>query len=539
MWRSHRRRRLTAERTTWDSAQLGKMLAGPTVVARSAGQGRNRTGLMVRRVFRDSAIYVVPTILTAGMSFLLFPFYAHHFTPRQYGIFDLLTLTAMLVGWTVALEIYQGVGIYVSGEKDARRVRAYASTALWFAIGAYAVFAVLAELFALPISHLLLGGGVSVSLLRVSVVWMCVTGVLAITQAQLRWQLRPSAFAISSAINATLTIALSAVLVFGVGLGVEGAILGQLIAVATTLGYVLFATRGTFRVMFEWQKCKQMLAYSIPMVPASIGLFLNLYADRLVIQHDRSLADVGLYGVGYRLATVVTLVLTAFQAAALPLILARKDDPSTPRDLARMFRIFAAPALAGFVAISLLATPALHLLAAPEYQHAAAVVPFLLISVLFANMYSFAPGMAINRKPLPAAAMTVAAGVANLALALALVPPLGIMGAGIATAISSFAWFVGLIAFSQRQYAVPHQWRQLVLAFAVIVAFVAASLLLLPTSGPESIQTGDLVIRLALVVVGAVLSASLALGRGELDHLFRRITDQAQRPRARRAARVS
>jgi O-antigen/teichoic acid export membrane protein len=87
---------------------------------------------MVRRFFRDSAIYIVPTILSTGMSFVMFPFYAHHFSPRQYGVFDLLTLTAMLVGWTVALEIYQGVGVYVSGEKDPRRVRGYASTALWF-----------------------------------------------------------------------------------------------------------------------------------------------------------------------------------------------------------------------------------------------------------------------------------------------------------------------------------------------------------------------------------------------------------------------
>ena len=61
---------------------------------------------MVRRFFRDSAIYLVPSVLSSGMSFAMFPFYAHNFSPREYGIFDLLTLTAMLVGWTVALEIY-------------------------------------------------------------------------------------------------------------------------------------------------------------------------------------------------------------------------------------------------------------------------------------------------------------------------------------------------------------------------------------------------------------------------------------------------
>lgn len=494
---------------------------------------------MVRRFFRDSAVYIVPFMLSTGMSFVMFPFYAHYFSPRQYGIFDLLTLTAMLVGWTVALEIYQGVGVYVGGEKDARRVRAYASTALWFAVVAYAAFAVLAELFASPISHLLLGRGVSISLFRVSIVWMCVQGVLVIAQAQLRWQLRPLAFAISATINATLTIALSAVLVFGADLGVEGAILGQLIAGAATLGYVLFATRGTFRVMFDWQKCKQMLGYSIPMVPSSIGVFLNLYADRLVIQHVRSLADVGLYGVGYRLATVVALLLTAVQAAVLPLILAGKDDPSTPGDLARIFRIFAVVGLAAFVAISLLATPALHLLAAPRYQRSAAVVPFLLISVLFANMYNFAPGMAIKKKPLAAAVMTVVAGIANLVFALALVPPLGITGAGIATASTSFAWFVALMAVSQQHYPVPHRWRQLVLAFVVILTLVAASLLLLPTSGPESMQAGDLFIRVALVAAGVVLSAALVFDPRQLAQLFRRISEQAHRPRLRRAARVS
>ena len=481
---------------------------------------------MVSRFFRDSAIYVLPSILATGMSFIMFPFYAHYFTPRQYGAFDLITLTGMLVGWTVALEIYQGVGVYVGGEKDERRIRGYASTALWFAIAAYAAFALLAELLAPAISGLLLGSGASVSLLRVSIAWMCVLGVLAIAQAQLRWQLRPAAFAIAAVINATLTVIASAVLVFGAHLEIKGAILGQLIGCSASLAYVLIATRGTFRLMFDWPKCKQMLSYSIPMVPSSIGVFLNLYADRLVIQHLRSLADVGLYGVGYRLAMVVSLLLTGFQAAALPLILARKDEPSTPRDLAQVFRIFVALALSGFVTLSLLATPALHVLAAPRYQPAASVVPFLVISVLFANMYIFAPGMAIKKKPLPMAAITVTAGVGNLVLALALVPPLGILGAGIATASTSLAWFVALMIVSQRHYAVPHQWRRLILAFAAIVSFVAASLALLPASGLESVHASELFIRVVLVAIGVVLSAMLALGPHELTHMLRRIASK-------------
>lgn len=495
---------------------------------------------MVRRFFGDSAIYVIPSILTTGMSFVMFPLYAHHFTPSEFGILDLLTLTSMLVGWTVALEIYQGVAVYVGGETDARRVVAYASTALWFAVGAYTSFTLIAEILAAPIARILLGSTGEAFLVRVSIVWMSVSGVLMIASAQLRWQLRPGAFVRAAVINATYTVVAAAILVFGANLEVEGVILAQLIGASVSLLYVLIETRGTFQLTFDWHKCRQMLGFSVPMVPSSVGVFLNLYADRLVIQHLRSLADVGLYGVGYRLAMVLSLLFTGFQSAALPLILARKDDPSTPAGLAQVFRIFTALSLSAFVVLSLLATPAIHILAGPRYQSAASVVPLLVISVLFANMYIFAPGMAIKKRPFPMAAITVAAGIGNLVLALVLVPPLGISGAGIATASTSLAWFVALMILSQRHYAVPHRWWQLGFAAGVVVSFVGGSLVLLPASGADALRASQLFVRLVLVAVGVALSATLGLGPRNLLLVLRRLSEHAVslRPGFRRAAEV-
>jgi O-antigen/teichoic acid export membrane protein len=486
---------------------------------------------MVRRFFRDSAIYVIPAVLSNGMSFFMFPFYAHRFTPREYGAFDLLMLAGTLVGWTVALEIYQAVGRFVAGEKDVAVARSYASTAFWFAVGVYALFSLAVELLATPISHALLGANVRVSLLRIATALMCVQGVLAIAQAQLRWQLRPVAFAIGSALGAVTTIVASGLLVFGAGLGVGGALLGQLIGCAVALAYVLVATAGTFRLQFHAGRCREMLAFSIPLVPSSVGVFLNLYADRLVIQHMRSLSDVGVYGVGNRLAMIISLLLVGFQGAALPLILSRRNDPSTPRDLARILRIFSALALSTFVFLALMTTPLLRVLAAARYQRAAAVVPFLVISVLFANSYIFAPGLSIAKKTKPIALLTVLAGAANLGLALLLVPPLGIVGAGIATATTSLAWFIAVMAASQRYYPAPHNWRALSLALAVVLAFVSVCLLVLPTSRDLALHPGLLGLRLALAVAGSGTAVALSLGRDEIRTAVRRLTAYAWRVR--------
>lgn len=471
---------------------------------------------MVKRFFRDSLVYLIPAGLSQGLAFVTFPLYAHHFTPRQYGELDLLVLAGVLVGWTVALEIYQGVGRFVAGEPNLDLVRTYSSTGLWYALASYGVFLAVTEALAVPISRWLLGPATSVTLLRLALPLMCLQGLVALVQAQLRWQLKPGAFAFGSMLLTVCTVVASVVFVFAVGLEVEGAILGQLLGLSVCLAYSLNATRGTFGLRFDWAKLKEMISFSAPLVLSSVGVFFNLYADRLVIRHTRSIQTMGIYGVGYRLATVVTLLLFGFQGAAMPLILARKDDPSTPRDLARILGIFSALGLALFVTLAILATPAVRVLAAAPYQPAAMVVPFLVLSLLFANMYIFAPGLSIAKKTKPMAITTVSAGAANLVLALLLVPPLGIVGAGIATSTTSFAWFVALMALSQRYYPVPHDWPRLILALASVLAFVGISLALLPSSRADALTAGTLAARTVLVLIGSVLSFYLAIDRPTL-----------------------
>ena len=268
---------------------------------------------MVRRFFRDSAIYAMPAALSRGISFLLFPLFAHYFTPHDYGTLDILITVGSLVAVTVGLEISQGVGRYVAGLKEGEEHRAYASTALLFTIAAYSLFLLGVQLLAGPITDLVLGPHADPVLTRVAAVWMWTAGIVYIAQNQLRWQLRASAYAMSSALLVVVTAACSALFVLVLDLGVMGALLGQLAGATVALAYVFAVSRGTFALRFDWDKCRQMLAFSLPLVLSGLGVFLNAYADRLIIQHLRSLSDVGVYGVGYRLSMVVLLVLVGFQ----------------------------------------------------------------------------------------------------------------------------------------------------------------------------------------------------------------------------------
>jgi len=470
---------------------------------------------MLGRFFKDSSIYAVAGTISQGIAFLLFPFFAHVFRPREYGALDILILVGILVNLTVALEISQGLGRYLNDAGDAEERKTYTSSALLFTLACFSVFTVTVLALAAPLSQALLGRGFGPGLVRLAAIAWFVNGILYITCDQLRWRLRPKAFASVTVVVAAATTATSAILVLGFHAGVSGAIAGQLIGVSCGLLVTATLSRGIYSRSFDWAKCRKMLRYSVPLIPASVGVFLNGYADRLAIQHEGSLAQVGIYGIGYRFAIVMGLVLVGFQGATMPLVLSNHEDQEMRRSLGRVFRIFCMLGLAAFLVVSVLADAAVRVLAAPAYAPAAGIVPFVVAATLLGGMGVFAPGPIIARRTAAIAVIWVTAGALNAGLAFALVPPLGITGAGIATLLSSACSFAALMVISQREYHVPHTWKRIMGATVLTVMFVVLSRVAIPAGRSGALGAGALLARIALIALGVASLLMLLVDQAE------------------------
>jgi O-antigen/teichoic acid export membrane protein len=347
---------------------------------------------IVREFFRHGATYAAGAVLSQGIAFLLFPFFAHVFSPRDYGVIDLAGLVMNLANLTLALEISQGVGRFFPEAQGQHDREGYASTALIFTFFAYTISLGVALVFVRPLTTVIFGGGVQVSTTYLSIAVMWCSGMLYLTQDLLRWQLRPRAFAAVSVATAAIVTAASAILVLGFNLGVNGALTGQLIGFGCAAAFALALSRRLFHLRFDRAKLRRMLAYSIPLIPASVGVFLNIYADRVAIRARLTLNDVGLYGAAYRLSIITSLILLGFQNAFRPLVLSRHEQPETRRDLAQIFRLFCALALVTFLLVSLFADEFLRVLTRPAFYNAAGVVPFIVGAAFLSGMYFFAPG---------------------------------------------------------------------------------------------------------------------------------------------------
>jgi O-antigen/teichoic acid export membrane protein len=481
-----------------------------------------------RRLIRESAIYAGAGLFGQAMLFVLFPFLAHTLSPRDYGVIDIVGVLTSLAFLTVALEINQGLGRILIRTEEAEERSLYASTALIWSIASYTLLVVVGLVFAGPLTHALLAPRVDVQVLRVALGTIWFGGALYLIQDQLRWLMRPAAFAAVSVVVAVTTAGATAVYVFVLRGGALGVVAGQLTACAVGLGVAAALSPRIYRLRFQWSKARSMLAYSIPLVPSSLGVLLNSYADRLALQHERSLAAVGVYGIGFRIAVVMTVLLMGVQGSMTPNVVAAHDHPETPRDIARVFRMFWALGCVAFIFLSLLAEPLVRLLSAAAYFGAARVVPFLVAATFLAGLNVFAPGPAVAGRTRGIAVANVVAGLLNLGLAFALVPSLGVRGAGLATLLSSAVGFLATMYVSHRLYPVPHYWRRLLSAAVVAVIAVLVTRTMFVSDRATSLHVTSLAVRLGVSLCASLLVAAIAV---EPDAL-RRISLRARATQA-------
>ena len=212
-------------------------------------------------------------------------------------------------------------------------------------------------------------------------------------------------------------------------------ILRQLIGTIAGATLALWLSRYLYRLTFDRAALGAMLRFSIPLVPSGIGVLVTLYIDRVAIRTLMTIADVGLFGIGYRIASITGLLMVGFQVALTPLIYANYRDPRMPDELATIFRAFVGFAVLIILGLGpLFAREILVIVATPTFYPAAAVVPLLAPALLLSSMYVFAPGLAIAKRTGPIAAIHISSALLNTALNLTLIPLLGISGAALATA---------------------------------------------------------------------------------------------------------
>ncbi len=480
---------------------------------------------MLAAFFKDGVIYGLIKAVTSSSHLLLLPIYTRALSTEAYGVLDFLTITANLVCIIVSLEITQGFARFYCDAKSDEDKKGYASTTLWFSLAVYSLFLVISFVFSVELGQYVFESPGYDHVIQVAALAIWGKGIFSLVQNQLRYELRPKHYAFASLVYIIILLVTVVVLLVVLNFGVMGVFIAQLAASLSGLMVGIYFTRSSYRWIFDRDKCVEMLRFSLPLVLSSAGVFFALYMDRIAIKSLMSMNDLGVYSVGYRVATVISLALTGFQMALTPLIYRNYKNESAPKEIEQIFRVFVALVCPIILVATIFADDILSLMATPDYASAHQVVFVLGMAFVFSNIYLFAPGVWIAKKTGWITLINLVVAGINLVLNYVLIPYFGILGAALATCLSAFIGLSLYIILGQVLYPIPYRW------FPIIASFSLLFLIGIPTmlpAGAWGIVIGDLSIVVKLLIL-LLVSSGIALillhkeKRVIFDKVFRKL----------------
>jgi len=448
----------------------------------------------LRRLATTGAAYTAASILSKLIAVALLPLYTRHLTRADYGTAELLFAAVVAASIIVRLGLIEAVlRFYYREDEDSDKIVAATFSGLfWFAT----VGALVALPFAGPISEALLSER-QTELVQLSIGGLWIATLFEYLLTLYRLDERARAYFTITMANVVATIGLTVVLVVGVGDGARGLLLGSYVVGGVFVLAMIFEQRRRLTLVVDAPLLRRLLRFGLPTMPAEVSLYLLNLVDRVIIVHVAGPTQLGLYSIAVKFAQAVNTLVRGFQLAWPPLAYSIRDDDEARRTYANVITLFLATCTWLVVGLWLLSRWLLRIFAAPQFFDAYEVVGLIAAAV---TLYSLYMVMVVilgrtgqTKYNLPAA---FAALVANVALNLLLVPPLGIVGAGLALVASYLVVIALMYWFTQRLFPVPYEWGRLARVLFGAATLVGLGELVMPTAG-----FGGFVGRLALALL--------------------------------------
>lgn len=435
----------------------------------------------LRRLATTGAAYTAASILSKLIAVALLPLYTRYLTPADYGFAEVLFAAVVSASIVVRLGLIEALlRFYYKDDEDPRQVLASTFAALfWFAT----IGALIALPFAGQISEALLDRPAA-GLVRISVGGLWVLTMFEFMLTTFRLEERARAYFVTTILNVLVTIGLTVVLVVGAGDGARGLLVGSYASGAVFVFGLIALQWRRLSLRFDRELLRRLLRFGLPTMPAEASLYLLNFVDRLIILRSLGPAEAGLYSLAVKFAQGVNVLVRGFQLAWPPLAYSIRDDDEARRFYATVVTLFTAGCAFVVTGMWLFSRWIVRVLATPKffdsYEAIGLITTAVTLYALYMVMVVILGRTGRTKFNFPAA---IAALITNVILNLILVPPLGIVGAGLAL-VASYAVVLALMyGFTQRLFPVPYEWGRLARVLLTSAALVCAGEFFVPTSG--------------------------------------------------------
>ena len=495
------------------------------------------------RLIQHSSVHLGGLFLVHLLTFASALVVAHYLGPADFGRFGLLLFLASLITLIFKIATKRGTYMQVFGGDDddddddeedlstvGDRDRILGNGIVLTILLVFVVTA-LEWPFSGSIADLLLGDGSD----GILVVWATLAGgfegVWTLTSNVVRLERRPVAFVVLSAVRPILLL-IAVVALVAAGTGLEGAIAAWAIGTAASSLIAMVAIRRSYEAGLDPAIAGSIIGRGYVRIPIIVSYWSVGHADKFIVSRFVSPTDLGLYQLasmtGFLLAAVPAAFFKAWRPLKRTMTFAAVDDHYGV-GVARgaMLTYFGLTCITALLAVTLFA-PAIVRLAPSSFADAAALIPMLAAGAVMPYVLrAMNKAGTLKSKRRFYTYSVVAGAITFVALAVALVPWLGMVGAPLAMVIAFGLASIFLFRRSQVGNK-PLKVEYLPLAGAAALALLAGGAYYLVDPEPFLLQAALATALLLAYLLAAVLA-------GVVPRLHRGALVEAVRSAARRS----
>lgn len=430
----------------------------------------------LKSLIKHSSVYGSANLLQKGIGFVMIPVYTHYLSPADYGLLELMELTINVLTTLMGMGLGQAIiRFYHSYENPQDRMEVF-TTSLVFILLLCPVSVIVLEVFAKPIAGIALGNPDYYRYLQIMFIAMGLQTVAFVPESFLlakKESILFSAISIGTLIS-YLSFNILFLVVFKMG------ILGILVSIAitkvlNTSSLLLVTSR--LKLAFSFKKLRGMVGFGIPLVPATIGMFIMHFSDRFFVQKYCNLSDLGLYSLGYKFGMILGVIVSA---PILRIWDTQRFEIAKTKEakqvFGRMFTYYSLVVVFAGLGISVFIREIISIMAAAEYRGAVVVTPLIVLSYIFYGISNFLLlGITITNKTKYIAYIQLSAAAVNILLNMYLISSYGVMGAAVSTVLSFFWLSMFSFLVSQKLYPVPFEYGRVSILFLLALLIFGLS----------------------------------------------------------------
>ncbi len=386
-----------------------------------------------KQLMKNTIIIAIGKLSTQIISYLLLPLYTSQLDPSEYGNYDFICTLSVFLCPIITLLMEESMFRYlIDADSKVQRKKIITQTIIYTFFGTV-LFTIIAAL--------IMGFGTDYTPMYITaIITFVISNILiGLSNALSRGLGKIKLYSVSNFILGISTIILNIVFILALNAGAEGLLWANTIANAFT-AIVILAILKLPKYIGKIDKplMKDMIKYSIPLVPNSISWSIINMSDRIILTQMVSSAANGIYAMANKFPNIINVLYgyfyTAWKESAAKIV---KEDNKNQyyNSIYHDAKRFLYAVTICLIAVMPFAFP---IFINEAYDEAYVYIPIVMIATYYSNLSSFYGGIFSAYKDTKImGTTTIVAAVINLVIDLLLVNSLKIYAACFSTLIAN------------------------------------------------------------------------------------------------------